>query len=551
MKKQDVPLIPNVITHNINNGRKNKVNNTCTDSLISHNNTKGRKRNLSQLTKLLLLQETSHCPCIVSGLLLLKPNNSNNNNITELDNNFKEKFEQLLINKLISKNIRFRSLLLEKEKQFIDLKEKFDIKNHVHFIKIENSINNLNNFINKVQFSKFDENLPKWNVFVIEGLEDGIYLFWKIHHWIADGQSLAYTIMIGLTDNYNENSLQFHDFYRNLFEKRKEKAIFGQLDFIYGNCKEFLFQKLLNFKLFITIILLIMNLIFLLLKFLLFLISFLYLFFTDLIISILPEKETIFKPNNKERKITGQLQSSFLYSSLNKDYKNKYSLKDLKKISKITGATINELFLTLISMTCDKYRLQNKDYNENYNLDNNFSLKVGMGVNIREPPTEFNENVYLNLGNYVGIHFLNIPQNLNLNIQERILQIKNYSKFTKYFPQDLFHFYLLYFAGTFLPECLSSKLFQLGTKRVTFGGSNVFIPKVLNNLKILDYSIERAIGFIPLAEGLGINFMITSYNDQFGISVVVDKGVIGNVGDIIELLNESWEEMKSTFLKNY
>ncbi|KAG2385689.1 hypothetical protein C9374_003504 [Naegleria lovaniensis] len=169
-------------------------------NFVSYSLPNAPKRRLSKFGQLMLMQEQPEEPLNI-GLN-------------------REAFEQRLSERLLARYVRFRSLVVS-DCEYVDVGvENVCMENHVKYcslseekLQMMTEDEALSEMLSEIFTTPFvpvrqvtGSKMPLWQCYVIENYSRGIVLFFKIHHWIGDGQLLQRIIVGDLLDNEEEVS---------------------------------------------------------------------------------------------------------------------------------------------------------------------------------------------------------------------------------------------------------------------------------------------------------------------------------------------------------
>jgi diacylglycerol O-acyltransferase len=124
-----------------------------------------------------------------------------------------ERIKQVYRRRLIGRYPRFRQRVIEsrvplRPPHWEDDPE-FDLEHHVHHLALPAPGDKaaLQELVSELMATPLDRNRPLWQVYLVDGFEDGAAIITRMHHCIADGIALA-QVMLSVTDSAADAELE-------------------------------------------------------------------------------------------------------------------------------------------------------------------------------------------------------------------------------------------------------------------------------------------------------------------------------------------------------
>lgn len=410
-----------------------------------------------------------------------------------------EKVHKVLATR-ISKFSRFRSKVVHQDGHPTwHEDELFDIKSHVHHIALpgKGGDEELQVLISDLISSPLDYNKPLWQIHLIDNYKGGSALLWRVHHAIGDGASLM-KVFLSLTDHYFEgiHTVRPIDMkpvrkHKNWLDKFADATHFAE-DVIKFPKK--IFEQPETFK----------------------------------------SQMNVLKNSFKEM-------VDFATSSDNRDsiykgdlgavkkaaWSNAFSLKDLKRIGKHYGATVNETLLVILSGAIRKHmKLHHQDTSINFN--------VACPVDVRQNE----QGIHLN--NKVGVITINLP----VEIESQEARFKNIiakSKALKKSAEPAISFFYSQYISDYIPK----KIEEMGAKYL---GSKLMavlsnVPGPKEELLFAGEPIRSMLFWLPHTYEMGMGLSVVSYNDTFRLGITVDANIVKDPDKIADFFEQEFHSL--------
>lgn len=206
-------------------------------------------------------------------------------------------------------------------------------------------------------------------------------------------------------------------------------------------------------------------------------------------------------------------------------------LRETKAIKNRLGGTVNDVVLTVISAALRRYL-------EAHGHDpDRVELRAMCPVNVRA------SEEHLHLGNRISMLVAPLPVGI-FDPLERMRQVRaamsqikksgESSKMTKML--DLLNL---------VPAALQGPLGSIPVAAAPLNTVCTNVPGPPVSLYVQGQRIETLVPMVPLAQGIGLAFAIMSYADTLTIGVTFDPALIRDGATISELLEESFDELRT------
>jgi len=369
----------------------------------------------------------------------------------------------------------------------------FDIRSHLQRLALPGDGNrrDLQCMISDLTAMPLDRKKPLWQIHLIENYNGGCVLFWRIHHCIADGISLAH-VLLSTADMSKDAPLLPKKDFKEPDHDHDQKSV-----------KKIAYAKKIE----------------------------------TLICTINPKK---WKQYTENAFRVGRFLSKQFISDAPTMFKGKIgvrkciawsdplSLSDAKSIGKLMGGTLNDVVMTAVSGALRRYLLENNTTKEDLNIC------VSMPVNIRKKGKE------LNLGNQFGLVNLELPVNIEDPIQ-RFNEVKKQNDSIKKSSEAYISFQVLNALGM-APGKISKKTADFFADKGTAVFSNVPGPK--KKLYIAGQQIKNMMFWVPRTGHQGMGISIISYNGKITMGLATDEKIVADPQIILNMFQEEMKELK-------
>lgn len=210
-----------------------------------------------------------------------------------------------------------------------------------------------------------------------------------------------------------------------------------------------------------------------------------------------------------------------------------FQLADVRRVSKTLGFTINDVFMSCVAGALRRHM-----------------LSIGMGVNIPTIASMPMNCVPLEerteMGNFATVESVSLRVDIPDPL-ERLQATSHACKVTKeHFSQtkdasfralfNLLHPYVMKFAN-WLNEIKGGGVFPFSNVSL----SNVPGPR--NKRFVLDWEVKEWFSTGQVNHGVALNMTVWSYADQFNLCVLSDRQLVGDTWPLIDLFSDSLTEL--------
>jgi WS/DGAT/MGAT family acyltransferase len=204
-------------------------------------------------------------------------------------------------------------------------------------------------------------------------------------------------------------------------------------------------------------------------------------------------------------------------------------MKDVKRIRRKFGGTVNDVMMTIFSGAIRKYlQDQGEPVDE-------FTLRATVPVNLR-PLEKMHE-----LGNQIGAMFISLPINI-ADPAERLIEIEHRTDGSKNSLEPPVFYRLLNVLGM-TPKNIANQLIKLFSSRATLVMTNVRGPT--QTLFMAGSPINEIMFWVPQTGRLGVGISIISYADHVFLGVISDSALVPEPEKIIQAFCEEFTLLRS------
>jgi len=211
-------------------------------------------------------------------------------------------------------------------------------------------------------------------------------------------------------------------------------------------------------------------------------------------------------------------------------------LAEVKKIGRVTGATVNDVLVAAVSGALGRY-LAARGQTPAADL----SIRAVVPVNLRPI-----EEAHL-LGNQFGLVFLSLPVGVDDPL-ERVFEVRRRMTAIKRSPEAYLAFQILRAIGT-APRQIFDLVVELFGRKATAVMTNVVGPR--ERLVMAGVPLRQAMFWVPCAGRLGLGISVLSYAGDVWIGLNADAHVIpdphaildgfdAEIRALADLVPESW-----------
>jgi WS/DGAT/MGAT family acyltransferase len=194
-------------------------------------------------------------------------------------------------------------------------------------------------------------------------------------------------------------------------------------------------------------------------------------------------------------------------------------LADVKRISKASGATVNDVLVSAVAGGLRRYLLSRR-----LSLPRELSVRAVVPVNLRPPEKAWQ------LGNQFGLVFLALPLGIEQPL-ERLFEVRSRMNGIKRSPEAYLTFQILRAIGT-APRQIFELVVDLFQKKATAVMTNVIGPR--EPLRFAGTQLRQAMFWVPCAGRLGLGISVLSYAGNVSLGVATDAKVIPDPHVILE-----------------
>eukprot|EP01084_Bolivina_argentea_P097833 175865_1 len=334
----------------------------------------------------------------------------------------------------------------------------------------------LSSFANRPFVHKHNKPLWRLHVFQFESLKKTIMIF-RCHHCICDGITFG-EIWFRLSDNFDE--------YVN-DDKSSSDSSLSDVS-VLSNAKKCndCWHKVA----------------YILLYSLLWFIGMLYVLCKMSVFAFSNESQTIFKTKLSEQKYVSYISDGLPLDKINKKRK---TIRLGKK-----RPTFNDYMLTVVAETIMGYLDKNNEYIPDY-------VHLAIPVDIRDKNVKLNDTM---LGNKIGSYIIKLPLSKKLTFMQKLKKIKSELDFVKKTPEAKLSFYGIKLLSL-LPKMMADFIGPKMSGGMTLVASNV--KGAAKDMFMCGAKVTDAIGIVPPPMGVGLGFVIFTFNGKIIATVNVDK----------------------------
>lgn len=204
-----------------------------------------------------------------------------------------------------------------------------------------------------------------------------------------------------------------------------------------------------------------------------------------------------------------------------------FSVADMKRIGKATGATINDVLMSAVSGALRRYLAQHGAVAADLNV------RAVIPVNLRRL-----EDAH-QLGNQFGLVFLSLPLGMEETL-ERVFEVRRRMDALKRSPEAYVVFQLLRTIGAG-PRPIFELVLDMFSKKGTAVVTNVIGPR--EPIALAGSRMRQAMFWVPSAGRLGLGMSLLSYAGQVWIGIQTDAGLIPDPERILQGFYEEIDQM--------
>jgi len=383
--------------------------------------------------------------------------------------------------------------------------DNIDLSYHVRFAMLPQPGNEsqLLHFVEHQHETLLDRNRPLWEMILIDGLEDNKFaIYLKAHHAFTDGAKANQLLMSYLNGDSNAPMTAFW----NIEPKQKEKQNDSMLQSVTKTSK-----KLTNQVKSIPSL-------------------------TKLTTKLLFQAANVYKADMPTPFMAPKTPFSISPKRARRAAVSALPLTRVKRIGKMTGATINDVVVTICDMAIHNYLA-----NKNFNLKK--PLVAQMPMSLRDAgDTVTNNQVAISLVElaYRG----ESPLERLMTIKDSCIKLK---KETRLLTKEALTSYTMASQGL----AVVSELFSLDTVLPPMGNvliSNVPGPR--EPLYMMGAKMEQCFPISVLPPGMSLNITLYSYNGLINVGLVSCRSALPDLTDLAEFVNNAFIELENEVLES-
>ena len=391
---------------------------------------------------------------------------------------------------------RFRQRVVNRDASFTTPQwvwaDDFSLDDHLVFRHIgENASREvLEQHVAELMSTSLDYSKPLWQFHLLEGYEEGPVLLCRLHHCLADGMALL-RVLLSLTDEERSTSryipLADKDFYAagKPGSKRSNDETPGVMQVA---------RKLAS----------------------------------NSVNGVASLGKLLFRPSDPRTALRGPLQVRKLAS-----WSPPISLEDVRRVSRKTGCTINDVLVTALTGGLRKYI---KDHGDQ--LESSLNIRAAIPVNLRARDAD------ITMGNQFGLVFLSLPVGWNSQ-RKRLHVLRSRMDRLKKSAEPLIIYGLLTVVGR-TSTWFEHKLVRYLADKVTAVVTNVPGPRKQRYLA--GAPLTAILPWVPQAGRVGLGVSIFSYAGEIRIGVATDAGVLDNPRSLADLIASEFYDLREKML---
>ncbi|WP_017221437.1 wax ester/triacylglycerol synthase family O-acyltransferase [Moritella dasanensis] len=378
-----------------------------------------------------------------------------------------------------------------------------DLSYHVRFAMLPQPGNEsqLLHFVEHQHETLLDRNRPLWEMILIDGLEDNKFaIYLKAHHAFTDGAKANQLLMSYLSKKTDAPMTAFW----NIEREHKEKELDSMLTSITKTSKKLSDQVKSIPSL------------------------------TKLTTKLLFQAANVYKADMPTPFMAPKTPFSVSPKRARRAAVSALPLSRVKRIGKMTGATINDVVVTICDMAIHNY-LANK----------NFNLKKPL---VAQMPMSLREAGDMQTNNQVAISLVELayrgesPLERLMTIKDSCIKLK---KETRLLTKEALTSYTMASQGL----AVVSEFLSLDTILPPMG--NVLISNVpgpSEPLYMMGAKMEQCFPISVLPPGMSLNITLYSYNGLINVGLVSCRSALPDLTDLAEYVNSAFTELENEVL---
>lgn len=381
--------------------------------------------------------------------------------------------------------------------------EKMDLSYHVRFAMLPQpgTEQQLLSFIEHQHETLLDRNRPLWEMILIDGLEDNQFaIYVKVHHAFTDGARANSVLMAYLDEDKNAPVTPFW----TIKEEKKEKPAGSLLNTV-GSASKAISKQVKAIP-----------------------------SLTRLTTKLLFQATSVYKADMPTPFMAPKTPFSVSPKRARRAALTTFPLDRIKRLGKITDATLNDVVVTVCDMAI-----------HNYLASKNISLKkplvAQMPISLRDKnDTTTNNKVAISLVElaYRGEH----PLERLVTIKDSCVKLKNEAKLL---TEEALTNYTLASQGL----AAASELLNLDTILPPMGNvliSNVPGPK--KSLYMMGAKMTKCFPISVLPPGMSLNITLYSYANTINVGLVGCRSAIPDLSELAVYIDQAFHDLESEVL---
>ena len=383
--------------------------------------------------------------------------------------------------------------------------DNIDLSYHVRFAMLPQPGNEsqLLHFVEHQHETLLDRNRPLWEMVLIDGLEDNKFaIYLKAHHAFTDGAKANQLLMSYLSNRTDTPMTAFW----NIEREQKEKELDSMLTSITKTSKKLSDQVKSIPSL------------------------------TKLTTKLLFQAANIYKADMPTPFMAPKTPFSVSPKRARRAAISALPLTRVKRIGKMTGATINDVVVTICDMAIHNY-LANK----------NFNLKKPL---IAQMPMSLRDASDTVSNNQVAISLVELayrgesPLERLMTIKDSCIKLKNE---TRLLTKEALTSYTMASQGL----AVVSELLNLDTVLPPMGNvliSNVPGPR--EPLYMMGAKMDQCFPISVLPPGMSLNITLYSYNGSINVGLVSCRSALPDLTDLADYISNAFIELENEVLES-
>lgn len=210
-----------------------------------------------------------------------------------------------------------------------------------------------------------------------------------------------------------------------------------------------------------------------------------------------------------------------------------FSVAEIKEIAQYNGSTINDVLMALTTGAIRRYMDLHNDPRKR-------NIRAFVMVNLR------GRSIDVELGNKFGLVFLDLPIVIE-DTTERLGRIKQGMDSLKASAEYAASYLILKFLGQ-MPEWIEHLATRILDTKGTIVATNVPGPRF--PIYLAGAPIKSIRAWVPQSGRIGVGLSFVSYNNQMGVGLNADAGLIPDPEKFLELFEEEFRSLQAGVTEN-